>query len=289
MATTYTDNLNLQQPDLDDDALITVINNDMAIIDQAVNGVQDGLAIVANGNTHVAISAGQFVYVRNHTTLTEGLYVASSNIAANATLSTSNLTADSAGGLNALNGKLTQFDNTYGPVDGTTEKAWIHSADYNNYKTSGVFPMGVNCLNAPNGNYEILEVTAPRQECIQQTAKKANGTFTREFRDNTWSSWEELALNSNLENKVPDSITELPNVGYLYKSGRIVCLLLNSWITVSNITIPSSFRPQLTAMLAGMVLQNGSAAIGRVSVNTDGSITCPDGQTQIWGCLTWLY
>lgn len=106
MATTYTDNLNLQQPDLDDDALITVINNDMAIIDQAVNGVQDGLAIVANGNTHVAISAGQFVYVRNHTTLTEGLYVASSNIAANATLSTSNLTADSAGGLNALNGKI---------------------------------------------------------------------------------------------------------------------------------------------------------------------------------------
>ena len=103
MATTYTDNLNLQQPDFDDDALITVINNDMAIIDQAVNGVQDGLAIVANGNTHVAISAGQFVYVRNHTTLTEGLYVASSNIAANATLSTSNLTADSAGGLNALN------------------------------------------------------------------------------------------------------------------------------------------------------------------------------------------
>lgn len=106
MATTYTDNLNLQQPDLDDDALITVINNDMAIIDKAVNGVQDGLAIVANGNTHVAISAGQFVYVRNHTTLTEGLYVASSNIAANATLSTSNLTADSAGGLNALNGNI---------------------------------------------------------------------------------------------------------------------------------------------------------------------------------------
>lgn len=106
MATTYTDNLNLQQPDLDDDALITVINNDMAIIDKAVNGVQDGLAIVANGNTHVAISTGQFVYVRNHTTLTEGLYVASSNIAANATLSTSNLTADSAGGLNALNSKI---------------------------------------------------------------------------------------------------------------------------------------------------------------------------------------
>ena len=101
----YTGNLNLKKPALDDDALITDINNNMDILDAAVNGIQDGLAIVANGNTHVAITSGQFVYVRNHGTLTEGLYVASTNIAANATLSTSNLTADAAGGLNALNSK----------------------------------------------------------------------------------------------------------------------------------------------------------------------------------------
>ena len=102
----YTGNLNLKKPALDDDALITDINNNMDILDAAVNGIQDGLAIVANGNTHVAITSGQFVYVRNHSTLTEGLYVASTNIAANATLSSSNLTADAAGGLNALNGKI---------------------------------------------------------------------------------------------------------------------------------------------------------------------------------------
>ena len=101
----YTGNLNLKKPALDDDALITDINNNMDILDAAVNGIQDGLAIVANGNTHVAITSGQFVYVRNHSTLTEGLYVASTNIAANATLSSSNLTADAAGGLNALNSK----------------------------------------------------------------------------------------------------------------------------------------------------------------------------------------
>lgn len=107
----YTWNLNLKKPALDDDALITDINNNMDILDAAVNGIQDGLAIVANGNTHVAITSGQFVYVRNHGTLTEGLYVASSNIAANATLSTSNLTADSAGGLNALNSNIASKPN----------------------------------------------------------------------------------------------------------------------------------------------------------------------------------
>ena len=105
----YTGNLNLKKPALDDDALITDINNNMDILDAAVNGIQDGLAIVANGNTHVAITSGQFVYVRNHGTLTEGLYVASTNIAANATLSSSNLTADAAGGLNALNSNIAQL------------------------------------------------------------------------------------------------------------------------------------------------------------------------------------
>ena len=103
---TYTSNLNLKKPALDDDALITDINNNMDILDAAANGIQDALAIVATGNTHAAITSGQFVYVRNHNTLTEGLYVASSNIAANATLSSSNLTADSKGGLNALSEQI---------------------------------------------------------------------------------------------------------------------------------------------------------------------------------------
>ena len=103
---TYTSNLNLKKPALDDDALITDINNNMDILDAAANGIEDALAIVATGNTHAAITSGQFVYVRNHNTLTEGLYVASSNIAANATLSSSNLTADSKGGLNALSDNI---------------------------------------------------------------------------------------------------------------------------------------------------------------------------------------
>lgn len=60
------------------------------------------LFIVANGDTHAAITSGQYVYVYNHSTLAEKLYTASSNIATNAALSTSNLTAVSNGGLNSL-------------------------------------------------------------------------------------------------------------------------------------------------------------------------------------------
>ena len=64
------------------------------------------VAIMANGNTHAAIASGQAVIVRNHSTLADGLYWASTSIATNATLSTSNLTADTSGGLNKLKGDI---------------------------------------------------------------------------------------------------------------------------------------------------------------------------------------
>lgn len=67
---------------------------------------QSGIAIIATGNTHGSITSGQFVFVRNHGTLAEGLYQASANIAQNAALSTSNLTSVPGGGLNALNSKI---------------------------------------------------------------------------------------------------------------------------------------------------------------------------------------
>lgn len=90
---------------------------------QTFGNVQDGLAIVSNGNTHVAIPAGYWVYVKGHGTLSEGLYknTSGATIAANATLSTSNLTADPDGGLNsvynALNSKTAV---TLSPVSGVT-------------------------------------------------------------------------------------------------------------------------------------------------------------------------
>lgn len=76
-------------------------------VNTSINNLADGLAIVSDNNTHAAITSGQYVYVRNHGSLAEGLYVATANIAANGTLSGSNLTADSSGGLNSLNSKLT--------------------------------------------------------------------------------------------------------------------------------------------------------------------------------------
>lgn len=101
MSTTTT-NLGLVKPEYTDTADVQVINQNMDKIDGATGSVMGSLAIIANGNTHAAIPAGQFVYVRNHSSLSEGLYQATAAIATNATLSTSNLTAVSGGGLNAI-------------------------------------------------------------------------------------------------------------------------------------------------------------------------------------------
>lgn len=122
-----TSNLDLVKPAGTDHALISVINSNMDKVDAyagkvntSLAGVEDGLAIVATGNTHAAITAGQFVYVKEHNTLPEGLYTASSNIAANATLSTTNLTADSKGGLNALSEHIAQMVKSSSLVSVTT-------------------------------------------------------------------------------------------------------------------------------------------------------------------------
>ena len=69
----------------------------------ALGTTQGAIAIMSDNNTHAVIASGDFVYVRNHGTLAEGLYQATANISQNGTLSTSNLTAVSGGGLNALN------------------------------------------------------------------------------------------------------------------------------------------------------------------------------------------
>ena len=118
----YTTNLDLKKPAQSDKIRIADINGNMDDIDAAFGAVgstsiatqlgdiRGGMAIVSTGDVHAAISSGQFVYVMNHSTLSDGLYTANSALAANATLSSSNVTAVSGGGLNALNSKITQSE-----------------------------------------------------------------------------------------------------------------------------------------------------------------------------------
>lgn len=95
-------------------------------LDEHITQVQDGLAIICNGNTHVAIENGHFAYVKNHPDLPDGLYQAKAAIAANEALSTSNLTADPSGGLNKLKEDVNALNSKIANM--TTKIVMVHMA-----------------------------------------------------------------------------------------------------------------------------------------------------------------
>ena len=72
----------------------------LAEVKGSLNYVEASIAIVADGNTHMAIASGQYVYIKNHNTLADGLYKATTNIPLNNTITQSDVTAVSNGGLN---------------------------------------------------------------------------------------------------------------------------------------------------------------------------------------------
>lgn len=82
-------------------------------IDAALTGLENGFAIVANGDTHPQIANGQFVIVKNHSTLPDGVYKATAAIQTDGALSTSNLQADGAGGLNNLQSQVDSLNSNF--------------------------------------------------------------------------------------------------------------------------------------------------------------------------------
>ena len=110
-----TTNLDLVKPAGTDHALISVLNSNSDKIDafagqtnDSLSAEQNGLAyIVGNTNTTGGtLAVGQFVYVKGHSTIAEGLRKVTASISANASITTSNTDACSEGGLNALNSNI---------------------------------------------------------------------------------------------------------------------------------------------------------------------------------------
>ena len=90
--------------------------DDIASNSEAIAKVQNGLAhIVGDTNTTGGtLAVGQFVYVKGHSTIAEGLRTVTASISANGNITTSNTSACSDGGLNALNSnKVDLYGGTY--------------------------------------------------------------------------------------------------------------------------------------------------------------------------------
>ena len=94
-------------------AYIDTMNVKGTTYDIRDNGAEGAIAIMATGDTHAKIDSGQFVYVKGHSSLSEGLYKATAAINANGALSTSNLSAQSSGAANALQSQIDTLNSKF--------------------------------------------------------------------------------------------------------------------------------------------------------------------------------
>lgn len=165
---TNTTNYNLVKPAYTEAADIAVVNGDMDKIDAALTAQSNGYALIANGNTHVQIAQGQYVYVRNHSSLSEGLYRATSTIQANGTLSTSNLTRDSAGELNYIQNEISTLNSkiwTIKTIDNTTVSQTPKTYSLEDYKTYLVVAshtsggVEIDIINTYNNRAQLVQLS----------------------------------------------------------------------------------------------------------------------------------
>lgn len=138
MAATHTPNLNLNKPDRQDFvSVVHDINDNMDKIDEEAGMVDDGIAIVIDGNTAPrAISSGQYLLIKNHSTLATGGYHATANIANGESVTSSNVAVDSDGIANALNSNLTATN------DRTLTKRYYQAVTINTTNTTWSWSTG---------------------------------------------------------------------------------------------------------------------------------------------------
>ena len=174
------------------------------VLSDSLANTQDAIAIGANGDSHAAIASGQAVFVRGHSSLANGLYWAKTAIAQNAALSTSNLTADSVGGFNALKADVDTLQSKSNPVviTSSTSLASLTTSSTSGGKGIAIFtcvgdlatdmPTGINAYGTgyvvDGANYKLAYYENANNEVY--VGRKA-------YSGNSWT-WEQLALNSKI-------------------------------------------------------------------------------------------
>ena len=121
-----------------------------------IDDLEGGLAIVCNGNTAPKnISAGQYLFIKNHSTLPTGGYHATAAISSGGTISSSNVATDADGISNALNSNLTALDGDYIKTFGTSNDSGstipagtVIRLKNNYYQGDGIY---VTKVDIPNG------------------------------------------------------------------------------------------------------------------------------------------
>ena len=248
--------------------MISMFNTGYDLQDQ-IDAAESAIAIVSIGSTHAAITSGQYVYVREHGTLAEGLYRATANVAVDGTLSGSNVTAVSGGGLNALNSKFTGL--------GANEANAITSTSIDTYKTPGVYAGTIAAsITGGNGEHGTLIVSGTSSN-LTQTIICPSKTITRVYSNNAFGAWSELVPKSDVvpkDNLIVQSMKKITEssagtIKFTFTGNRYTALLFKTDNTGANSGIYAiSFKQSAQANVERL---SGSTTLP--TVDADGSIS----------------
>lgn len=173
----------------------------LADMSASIANVADGLAILATGDTHAQIAKNQFVYVRNHGTangfsgtavLADGLYVANAAINANGSLTTSNLAADGAGGLNALKADYDALSSKINSKNLVNYDLPMETKNLNlTLENMGLRQYDFSATGTPTANGGVVFTMLCANNQGAQIAKPNNQSFlnVRWLNNGTWSAW----------------------------------------------------------------------------------------------------
>lgn len=157
-----------------------------------LNAAEAGYAIVIDGNTAPkAISSGQYLFIKNHSTLASGGYHATAAIASGGSISSSNVAADADGVVNAAYTSLNSntVKNTDRVIIDRNPSSTL--SDCNDVTQVGMYRMISSTANRPsNISYGVL-VHLMSNDYLVQFVIGTNGVFASRGRTGgNWTSWQ---------------------------------------------------------------------------------------------------
>lgn len=291
---TNTTNLNLIKPSGTDKIRIAQINQNMDILDEKIGpvgntslqaqiaAVDSGLAIVSNGNTHVAIASGQYVYIRNHSSLSEGLYKAKAAIAANVALSTSNVTKLTTGSANDLKSAIDSL-NSHIEYNSNTAITNLDSIPVN---SQGRITLGGSV--SPSGN----EVTVNFQcygvstrKTLEISSVNSGNSWTSVYNGTSWSSW--VSITDQMARRAEKRVQGGETASFTFSSYNTSALIFGAvgdsdailYIFSNGYLIPAKTSSRLNVSLSSdyktitVSVVSGTGHIGCISANLQPTVT----------------
>ena len=232
----------------------------------------------SDGKAPKAITSGQFV-IWNGT-----LYTASTNIASGATLSTSNLTAVSSDGFNALKGLIDQVKTAFN-TDALAVRGSINSAnDLNNLdnQTTGIYRIAESIpQHCPVGFVWCFLIQIKMGSVTNQVLLKpsSGSIYVRELTGSpaVWSDWILVSGRVNRQritygNNSYVDYWKNGNIGQVYVKYSVSDGVIPAWNVKTIATVPEGFRPYQETGVFG--INDREADMGTyISVNSVGAVS----------------